>query len=894
MVIVVLATTSYAFFLIKKDFNYRHQVFGLHPPPVNWISYELNLSMDKLVKSFIGDKIDTLPRVDILIPEKAKNTLLRDIPNSTKEWQKAYFLKEDRSLQKIKIKHKGDNPFNYVFDTKSWRVKFKKDQLMDGTRVYDYSISQSPLVTSDYLPLKIAKEIGILSPKSRLVELYINGKMSGVYIETEKLDELFLRNNNIMPVNLYKGERNNSGALLSIGDDLFNNPSLWSKQSVFNHYEKNDISDLKNFLLLLSSSETLYSDFEKLIERIDINIWAKFAAFQILVQSLHNDSNHNMRIVLDKWAGKVHIIPHDIGSDISDSDFFIDKSSNAIFSLLNQSSIFLDLKYKYLKLFLDKNILSKELKKIEKISQSIDNSFLKSSQLLQLSETNYIKYDIYFFNYFNFKERRKKFTLDAANLERNLLLKLNSKPRVVWSNNLDKKIKIIIDGEMPVSKISFKFKGQKPKSIFLDYNNNGFKDAVDIEVPFLENQENISLDLKLYANRVVIAESFSDFNSNNHNGQIHISPTEFNLILDCSCKIYQLSGSGIFLGKQYIFKKDNSSGVFAKLHNKPILSNKLINSNTITLKGPNVIDTTVVFDNRVIIEKGSIIKLYPGASLVFKKGVKMKGTEKDPIIFKRNDINTPWGTVAIQGPGSNNSTLSNVEFSGGSGGDVNNIRYTSMLSIHDVKNMHIKRIKLTDNSIYDDAMHLVYCKNINIEDIYIKNSFMDAIDIDMSDNIFITGARIESAGNDALDLMSSSVLLQKSSIRKSADKGVSIGERSNAVIHNTDIVKNSIGIGVKDASTVLLSDSLIENNTTNISAYLKNWRYNSGGNVILLKSNIGKNKISISKSSKLAFDKFSLDFFDESEYASKDLVYYDYNSLLNKTINDLLLRVDNN
>ena len=191
-------------------------------------------------------------------------------------------------------------------------------------------------------------------------------------------------------------------------------------------------------------------------------------------------------------------------------------------------------------------------------------------------------------------------------------------------------------------------------------------------------------------------------------------------------------------------------------------------------------------------------------------------------------------------------------------------------------------------------MHLVYCKNINIEDIYIKNSFMDAIDIDMSDNIFITGARIESAGNDALDLMSSSVLLQKSSIRKSADKGVSIGERSNAVIHNTDIVKNSIGIGVKDASTVLLSDSLIENNTTNISAYLKNWRYNSGGNVILLKSNIGKNKISISKSSKLAFDKFSLDFFDESEYASKDLVYYDYNTLLNKTINDLLLRVDNN
>ena len=53
----------------------------------------------------------------------------------------------------------------------------------------------------------MANSLGILSPKFNLVELFINDKSSGIYIESENINESFLRRNFIMPVNVYKVEQ---------------------------------------------------------------------------------------------------------------------------------------------------------------------------------------------------------------------------------------------------------------------------------------------------------------------------------------------------------------------------------------------------------------------------------------------------------------------------------------------------------------------------------------------------------------------------------------------------------------------------------------------------------------------------------------------------------------
>ena len=61
----------------------------------------------------------------------------------------------------------------------------------------------------------------VKSAKSKLVELFINGKSKGVFIEQERIDENFLRRNKIMPINLYKGENFNVETLIGIDGNFF-------------------------------------------------------------------------------------------------------------------------------------------------------------------------------------------------------------------------------------------------------------------------------------------------------------------------------------------------------------------------------------------------------------------------------------------------------------------------------------------------------------------------------------------------------------------------------------------------------------------------------------------------------------------------------------------------
>ena len=153
--------------------------------------------------------------------------------------------------------------------------------------------------------------MGILSPKFRLVELYINDESSGILVETEKLNEGFLRRNKIMPINLYKGEQIYSESLIDVDRYLFNNPGVWKKLAYFNQVDEVDRSDLSKFLTLLREAETKDTAFNELLKRADIEIWTMVAAFQILTQNYHNDNIHNMRLAIDPWSGIIYPIVND-------------------------------------------------------------------------------------------------------------------------------------------------------------------------------------------------------------------------------------------------------------------------------------------------------------------------------------------------------------------------------------------------------------------------------------------------------------------------------------------------------------------------------------------------------------------------------------------------------
>ena len=78
-----------------------------------------------------------------------------------------------------------------------------------------------------------------------LVELFVNDKSVGIYMEKERLNESFLRRNKIMPINLYKGEASrNSEKKIGLELNLDQNPGLWRKISFYNSVDEDDYTDL--------------------------------------------------------------------------------------------------------------------------------------------------------------------------------------------------------------------------------------------------------------------------------------------------------------------------------------------------------------------------------------------------------------------------------------------------------------------------------------------------------------------------------------------------------------------------------------------------------------------------------------------------------------------------
>ena len=87
----------------------------------------------------------------------------------------------------------------------------------------------------------------------------------------------------------------------------------------------------------------------------------------------------------------------------------------------------------------------------------------------------------------------------------------------------------------------------------------------------------------------------------------------------------------------------------------------------------------------------------------------------------------------------------------------------------------------------------------------------------------------ERSKNDGIDLMSSDAIITGMEISGSGDKGVSVGERSRAVVHNSTLQQNKIGVESKDASRVTLTHVDLKHNAQDLNAYKKNWRYGGGG-----------------------------------------------------------------
>ena len=843
---------------------------------VNLIDLKLKNLFDGIYRPLVASHEKGLPEKRIYISQKSRNTLLEDLPENIREWQKAFLLYPDGKLRRVKVRHRGDNPMNWAYNKKSWRVKLSKKSLINRRRTFDYIVPQEENQFNTYFTYYVGRLTGVLSPRVRLVELFINDVSQGIYLEREHIDESFLRNNGLMPVNVYKGEQVGRERQVTISNNLFDNPGLWSKTSVFNQKPEDDFSDLRYALELIRSAETSDISFDRLKNLANYEDWARFSALQTLIQSWHaNTIEANTRLVSDQWKGTIRPIIIDGGDlgqnykDKSTFDIVLDAGyPHPILFTYMMSSDFLIEKYKKLYGFVEAGLITKVADELEALLPAMQRSFSR----------DYFRYEKVYINEHlaspaNLKHSLMVTTDEGMWAEWNKMIgvlrwyqsalreKLEMTPPVHWRKG-DGFISLVVDGALPVEQIALELSSgqQIPRVIAWDVDGDGHLSKNDRVIPFRVNGNLIQLSATWVANRVVknseISNPKSSISKILQGGEYLTVPTGFRIVADVSLDPVSMRAVSSLTDEVFVVGLGSEAGNTPSHRNIPVIEKQ--QDPVEVWQQQLIIEGNRIVDRPVKILPGTNIRMLPGASLVFRNRVQVEGTVDAPVTIKSDVQGEPWGTVAFHGPNTEESVISHMILENGSGAFVENVRYIGMLSIHEATNIEFRNLTLRNNAIFDDMMHVVYSNDIRLQNCFFDSAFSDSLDVDIS-TISIQGCKITGSGNDAIDLMGAKARIIDSELSHSGDKGVSVGEGSEVMIYNSHIRRNLIGVESKDGSTAYIINSNLMNNNRQINAYKKNWRYGAGGSVVVDKAMFSASENSIKG------DKHSnIDIFDST------------------------------
>jgi hypothetical protein len=216
-------------------------------------------------------------------------------------------------------------------------------------------------------------------------------------------------------------------------------------------------------------------------------------------------------------------------------------------------------------------------------------------------------------------------------------------------------------------------------------------------------------------------------------------------------------------------------------------------------------NTILTITETLIIPENYVLTIYPGTSLIFgdeaglivKGAFKVNGTDENPVLVKGLDN---WSGVLVLGNGGE-VEIHNLHVSGGTG-IINGVSHRGAFTINNA-DVKIYDSKFTNN-YSEDALNLVEVSGV-LNNVLISNTKSDGLDIDYG-NVEITNSKFINIGNssgaDAIDVSKTNLKIRSSLVSNVTDKGISIGENSNAEISNVVIKNAFVGVAAKDSSEV--------------------------------------------------------------------------------------------
>jgi len=770
-----------------------------------------------------------IKQINLRVRKAVLNKLKEDMPASAKIWQPAWLIR-DGTYKKVQLKNRGQRLTNYFWPRKAWQIKIKKKDIPNnGLRL----IKISPFIDriENYVALSLGKKLGLPVSRTELVQLFINKKEQGLYLQEEEIDESMIRHNSLMPGDVFHGELFFPNEPKLNTDDLFVNPFYWRKKSRNNLYDEEYRPYLTEFLDLICDES--YGSYEKLYSLLDVNEYARYFSVITFMGDQHVDDSHNHKFYFNPLNGKFEgILWNIMFGDLNGVG--VESFNNRLFRKLVRDPRFLD----QVHTVLYNEILARGV--IENVIAELDSI-----------KDNFLKYDVETEQLSDFIENTKL----RLKKREDVFKKVGNMAEVIFdTQRVDYGIILSINA---TSIRSLKLVGislnHMPNGIHLyeDRDFNGKISEMDRELKLSLNNNTINIlqnDALLFVGRDLSAPFMKhreeDFRvSNNYT---KLAPLQSRLLLE-----YEKSRDPVTITSLNVVQTIGQAPVDVK-PGKPKSKTMTASIHPWRLQ-PEVEPVNYIFEGTVTLKKDLLMRsndtltIAPGTRFLLGPKISIichNRIHLDNVTFKRLIPDKPWGVLALQGAAASGSSIKSSTFSGGSNKTYDYIYYSGMLSVYYADSVLVDNCLFSDNILGDDTIRFAECNGISITRTNVNRANGDAIDLDICTGK-LQEITIQDSGNDGIDLMTTKVSLHEIRIKNAGDKGISLGEESNPIITKSVIMNSPTGIGIKDGSNPIISNVEFRDNKIAIDSYDKNWRYPGGGRGEIYTSLFHNNQIDI-------------------------------------------------
>jgi CotH kinase protein/Right handed beta helix region len=788
---------------------------------------------------------DPLPLLQLSIAPESLTELNKDLPKSGKEKYHRAYVKYGGKSFTVKARYMGDNYWHWLYPQKSWRLKTKKNKLIDNRRKINIKNPRTVVTFNEALAQDLARDIGLIAPRVFPVKLVQNNIYMGVYLLWDKIDESVIRSFNRMPGSVYEGDSAPAHGVTGISL-LWTDEQYWEKSASRNKEQEQNREDIHTLIAGVNTPD-LMEFYTFVNEYINKDSYASFLSLDNVTGSVHHDYHHNNKFYFDPYIGKFEQISWDI-DEWRPQEKHLDGVENPLLISWKLIPEFDLLRHRRLYELIQGGELSLEriLTKIEEYDQKVRPALAvdvyRDIKRVMVAET--LRIPLFPCGFFPMEEYDQAIEQFKEGLKSRFELLGHYLANSDAAYNLsavksDKLLRIVSTGDVGVRVTAMKFYGSAlAVSLYRDSNRNGTLDKDDVfvgradgdgEEAFLALREDLLPGYKKVPRRTPFKILHGD-------SRLSLSPLLYNYFIKADGGVIdgvELEAENSVTGKMVSIDPADFEAEIAdatlSLHPWDLPEpakeqNKII--------GPGIVSVpkTLVFPENIhlTIMPGTTFHLAEGVSIFCYGKVTALGTADKPIRFRSADKTRPWGAFVLQGEGADDSVFSWCSWADGSVASRNLINYSGMVSMHDVDNLVIQNSRIGRNYIGDDALHFAYCHDFSVTDSLFEDARSDAFDIDIS-NGTVAGSRFVRSGNDALDFMTSSAEVRSCYFDLSGDKGISAGEKSAIDVDSSVFDRCQVGLEIKDQTVVHYGRNIISRSPVAINLYKKNWRYSGGG-----------------------------------------------------------------